>query len=683
MSTVGTLVLEWLRPIRLLGAIISAAVVLAAGTATSMLPGIAGGDVLLAGVVGGLMAFNTLLFFPPCGLALHPARFPPVLVVNVAPIPVVVLLYRVNPILADCVLFALAPGTVLARGRDATWGALATIGAINVLLPLLFGGAPGLAGLGAQAGVIGTIAAFLADAIATSLLRLAGLRTGARIVHGELARFVSDLAAAWRSRAPWPRARLWRHAERLQVLVAELSLAAQAARRSPPWPEESLPPAILLDAISRSTEVLHGTPDLPSEQREQIGSALDSLASARAFAEAGPAVESLRGLALASGPARDKPATTEFLGVALLLSDLSAASRMEGGLPVLAPKRTPPQPLEATAWRLAAQSALCMLLALLLMHVLPFPKPYWLPLTTFILVSASFGESARKSFDRILGTGAGLLTGQLVWMAAGGRTDVLTGVIGVSLVGMFSARNAPYRIMLFWLTVMLAMVLHLADAPLDFYAARLADTAIGIVLVLVITGFVLPVRTGEMARGRLRRLLTLAAARLRDIADALRAPGGHGVPGKLADLADSARALHDLAGAEELEDSLLRRPRGALAERQDAADRLIRVLIYLDQLVPILSGRRITAGTLAMLDAVVAAIQDIVRHFGGDGSPVPLRPLQAQAVAQEATLASLFSSGALDTAQLQAERRMVGTLALLLGALGHLGAAAGVSVDYA
>ncbi len=263
-------------------------------------------------------------------------------------------------------------------------------------------------------------------------------------------------------------------------------------------------------------------------------------------------------------------------------------------------------------------------------------------------------------------------------MAAGGRTDVLTGVIGVSLIGMFSARNAPYRIMLFWLTVMLAMVLHLADAPLGFYAARLADTAIGIVLVLVITGFVLPVRTGEMARSRLRRLLTLAAARLRDIADALRVPGEHRVVGKLADLANSARALRDLAGAEELEDSLLRRPRGALAERQEAADRLVRVLIYLDQLVPILSTRHVSAGTLVMLDAVVAAIQGMVRRIDGDASPVDLRPLQAQAAAQEVALASLFASGSIDAAQTQAERRMIGALALLLGSLGQLAAAADV-----
>ncbi len=346
MSTAGTLILEWLRPIRLLGAIISAAMVLATGAIVSMLPGGTPEGALVAAVVGGLMAFNTLLFFPPCGLALHPGRFLPVLAVNVAPIPVVTLLYQVNPVLADCVLLALAPSAVLARSRDATWGALAVIGAINVLMSLLFAGAPGLAKLGAEAGVIGTITAFLADAIATSLLRLAGLRTGARIVHGELARFVSDIAAAWRSRAAWPRARLSHHAERLQALVAELSLAAQAARRSPPWPEESLPPAVLLDAISRSTEVLHDTPDVPAAEREQIGTAFNSLATARPLAEATPTVESLRALALASGPARDKPAPTEFLGIALLLSDLLEASRMEGGLPVSPLKQAPPQLLE-------------------------------------------------------------------------------------------------------------------------------------------------------------------------------------------------------------------------------------------------------------------------------------------------------------------------------------------------
>ncbi|MEO8714061.1 MAG: FUSC family protein [Acetobacteraceae bacterium] len=664
---------ERLHPVRLLDALVCTGFVLAAAAGGALLPH--PGHSLVPAILGGLMAFNGLLFFAPSALALYPRRFPPILIANVVPIPLVTLLYAANPLLADLALILLAPAAVLARAHGTTAAALTMIIAINTLVALLFAGAPDMARLGAECGVIGTFGGFAADATATLLLRAAGMGAGRRLLIGELARFLAALSAAWRSEAAWPTARLSAHAAHLRQLVADLTLAATAARAPPPWPGDVLPPAELIEAISRTTAGLHGSQHLPKAVDAQMRATLAALvvaADADALGRAAPDVEALRGLACSRDLAADDASPAELLGVALLLSDLVQASLLKAGSasppPASAPRAVSVIP-DATSSRLALQAGVCMVLALALMHTLPFPKPYWLPLTTFILVSASFGESARKSLDRILGTGSGLIIGQLIWMAAAGRNDVLTLAIGVSLVGLFSARNAAYRVLLFWLTVMLAVVLHMADAPLSFYAARLADTLLGTAIVLLVTGLLLPVRTDDVLRTRLATLLSLGAERLRDDAAALRTPGPHRRAGMLDEVAGSAQALHDLAAAETLENGLLRRPRGQPAQRQEAADRLVRVLIYVDQLLPVLSGSRVTEETLALVDEMAAATRDASPRIGAGAEPARLDTLRARGIARTAALGTAFASGALDAIQLEAERRLLSAMDGLLNVL--------------
>lgn len=658
---------ERFHPVRLANALVCAGFVLAAAAVGSQLPMTQSGQSLISAILAGLMAFNTLLFFAPCALALHPLRLPPVLLANLAPIPLVTVLYAANPLLADLALVILAPAAVIARARGPTAGALMTIIAINTLVPLLFAGIPGMARLGAECGVIGTFAGFAGDVASTQLLRIAGLGAERRLLRGELARFLADLAAAWRSGAAWPTAQLSAHATQLQQLIADLTLAAAAAKAPPPWPSDVLPPGVLIEAINRSAAALHDASGLSEPESAQVLSTLDALrvaAETGTLAQAAPAVAALRSLALSRDLAWEDAAPTELLGVSLLLSDLVQAGQMRAE-PVVPPRAPPPAASlmpDAISLRVALQAGVCMVLALAVMRMLPFPKPYWLPLTSFILVSTSFGESARKSVERILGTGAGLLTGQLIWMAAAGRNDVLAVVIAVSLVGLFAARNAAYLVLLFWLTVMLSVVLHLGDAPLSFYGARLADTALGTCIVLLVTGLLLPVRTDDAMRARLATLLGLAAARLAEAASALGTQGPHGRIGGLGGIAGSADALRGLLAAEELENGLLRRPRGQPVQRQAAADRLVRVLIYVDQLLPVLSAAPVSSETVALLRDMATATRDAADRTAAGAVPGGFDALRAREVAQRAALGVAFANGTIGIIQFQAERRLLGAL---------------------
>ncbi len=687
---------ERLHPVRLLDALVSTGFVLAAAAGGALLPDVKPGQAMVAAILAGLIAFNTLLLFAPCALALYPRRLPPALVVNVAPIPLVALLYAVSPLLADLVLVLMAPAAVIARAHGPTAAALTTSAAIYTLVALLFADIPDLPRLSAECGVIGAAAAFAADAVAVLLLRVPGLSVERRLLRAELAGFLADLAAAWRSDGTWPTARLSAHATQLQQLVADLTLAAAAAKAPPPWPADVLPPADLIEAISRSAAGTRACPGLSKAQDAETRTTLEALAvAARAGAldQAASSVDALEHAALAGDPAADDKAPAELLGLGLLCSDLIEASRMKAEPPgAPAPPPSPSLIPDPTSLRLALQAGVCMVLALVLMRLLPFPKPYWLPLTTFILVSTSFGETARKSVERILGTTAGLLAGQLLWMAAAGRNDILTVVVAVALVGLFNARTAAYRVLLFWLTLLLSMVLHMADAPLSFYAARLADTVLGTVLVLLVTGLLFPVRTDDAMRTRLAALLGLGADRLAGAAAALRTPGLHGRAGMLGGIAGAAQALHDLAAAERLENGLLRRPRGQPAQRQEATDRLVRVLIYVDQMLPVLSASRVSEETVALLADMAAATRDAAHRVGTGAAPADFAPLRARGAARKAALAAAFTNGSIDAVQLQAERRLLNSLDGLLHVLealevtmaaspvarkwGHIGAAA-------
>jgi uncharacterized membrane protein YccC len=331
-------------------------------------------------------------------------------------------------------------------------------------------------------------------------------------------------------------------------------------------------------------------------------------------------------------------------------------------------------PIDRLYARLALQAVVCMVIALIAMHVLPLPKPYWLPLTAFVLVANSFGETVQKSVERVLGTAAGLLIGQVIWLLAGDRVLLLQAVIVFSVAGIFFSRNGSYRVLLFWLSLMIAIVLHIGGASAQFYAARLIDTAIGVVIVLVVTAVLLPVHTGHAVRQRIAGLLDMVAAQLNQAAAVLQrpAPGVHA--GSLEQITSATRELETLASAETFESGLLRHPGMGLRRRAHAAAQLVRCLLYVQELLPELDGARVSSGTIALMGDAAGMAGAAARRITS-GEEAPSADLHEKIRAQVDVLCDAYTRGAMPWAQMQAERRLLQALALLPRAVATLSTA--------
>lgn len=331
-------------------------------------------------------------------------------------------------------------------------------------------------------------------------------------------------------------------------------------------------------------------------------------------------------------------------------------------------------PTDRLYTRLALQTVVCMVVALIAMHLLPLPKPYWLPLTAFVLVANSFGETVQKSVERILGTAAGLLAGQVIWLVAGDRILLLQAVIVFSVAGIFFSRNGSYRVLLFWLSLMIAIVLHIGGASVQFYAARLIDTVVGVVIVLAVTAVLLPVHTGHAVRQRISRLLDMVAAQLNQAATALQQPGSGVHASSLEQITAATRELETLASAETFESGLLRHPGMDLRRRAQAAAQLVRSLLYVQELLSVLDGMRVSTGTIALISDAAGLASAAARRIS-TGEDASSADLHAEIRTQVDALSEAYTRGAMSWTQLQAERRLLQALALVPRAVATLSAA--------
>lgn len=328
--------------------------------------------------------------------------------------------------------------------------------------------------------------------------------------------------------------------------------------------------------------------------------------------------------------------------------------------------------------RLALQCAVSLLIACIVMWLLPFPKPYWLALTAFIVTANSLGETAEKSLERIIGTVLGLIAGTLAWLAVSPMAWLAAAILGVCVFAIYYERAARYRTMLFWLSFLLSLLFHLADAPGSFYLARLADTFIGTGIAVLVTMVLLPVRTGEAVRRQIAVLLGFTAEKLRRMASSLALPGRHSRTGALAETMGASEALSGLGAAEGLEALLLHRPRAERRQRAAAAERIGRCLLYADQLMPLLPAETEIINALREVSVEIEHAAEAVRM---EAVPRPLIPLRCVADSHRAALSS-FHAGRLTRDQFEAALRLFEALAVLAAAVDQVAQTAPAGVDW-
>ncbi|HET6183828.1 MAG TPA: FUSC family protein [Acetobacteraceae bacterium] len=329
--------------------------------------------------------------------------------------------------------------------------------------------------------------------------------------------------------------------------------------------------------------------------------------------------------------------------------------------------------LGGTQSRLALQCVVSLAIACAVMWLLPFPKPYWLALTALIVTANSSGETAQKSLERIVGTVLGLIAGTLFWLATSAVPVLaLAGLLGC-VFAIYYERTARYRTMLFWITALLSLLFHLADAPRAFYVARLADTLIGAAIAVVVTMLLLPVRTGDAVRAQIVALLEDAARQLGDTAALLEAPGPHARPFRAAAAASLAETIAGLSPAEGIEALLLRHKLAEVRRRVIAAGRIGRCLLYIDQLVPLLPG--VAAGVPAALRAAGAAVAGAAEAVRSGSAPRPSASGDALARAQAAATEA-YRAGHIAIDQFEAALRLDEALAVLAAAAVQVAATA-------
>jgi len=313
------------QPRRLGGALVyTAAVVVSAETVQALAP--PGNSAMLAPIFGGLVAFNLLLFFPPGTLAGHPLRVAAALLAFLVPLPLSPLLYQWSPALADAALVLAAGLSVLARPLGTLLNGLALLIALNLLIPLVMGGAPALAPLGALAAVVGTLLAAGADWVVAALRRARAPGFERRLLQAELAAFLADLARAWREGRVSPDPRIAARVERVRALREEVA---------PDGVEgvATLPPDAMLEAVERGVGALREQAGVMSPRVEAaVTRLLDALAAAARAGSpdaARQALAAIRAVAVSPPEPGELEPPPRVFGLALLLSDLVEAGIAE------------------------------------------------------------------------------------------------------------------------------------------------------------------------------------------------------------------------------------------------------------------------------------------------------------------------------------------------------------------
>jgi uncharacterized membrane protein YccC len=140
---------------------------------------------------------------------------------------------------------------------------------------------------------------------------------------------------------------------------------------------------------------------------------------------------------------------------------------------------------------------------------------YWAVIAAFITFMGvnNSGEQARKGLYRIAGTVVGIGIGSLLATAVGHRPYWSIAVILISLFFGFYLMRINYAFMVVGITVMVSQLyVQLGEFSNSLLGLRLAETAIGASVAIIVVTLVLPLRTRRVLRVALRDHVHAVAA---------------------------------------------------------------------------------------------------------------------------------------------------------------------------
>jgi uncharacterized membrane protein YccC len=305
--------------------------------------------------------------------------------------------------------------------------------------------------------------------------------------------------------------------------------------------------------------------------------------------------------------------------------------------------------------RLALRTTLAGLITFALAHVLALPQGYWAVLTSVIIIQASVGSSLKASLDRLMATVAGAIWGVAVALAVPHGTLPLLGAalaLALAPLAILAAFRPSFRLAPVTAIIMLLSASGSQLGPLSYAIDRVLEIALGCVIGLAVSLFVLPARAHglmtDVAAKAVRIMGELLDVLLRDPSAAADRPAVATLHGRLRgaiagveSLAEEARRerAHRLTDAPDPEPVArnLRRLRNDLASLGRS----------LGEPLPTPAQYYLGAALAGLRDKLTAFLAAAAGAFEGGGPPPDLTPVDSALAAFDEAVAALRRAGAL------------------------------------
>jgi uncharacterized membrane protein YgaE (UPF0421/DUF939 family) len=201
--------------------------------------------------------------------------------------------------------------------------------------------------------------------------------------------------------------------------------------------------------------------------------------------------------ATATGTGDFTPAVNLFAGWLPGSAGVSSVASIEPG-------DRPDERVPLKPWtRMAIQTGIAMALATAFGDMLDASRYYWAVIAVFVtfMGANNSGEQTRRALYRISGTVIGIVIGSLVVDAVGNHAHWTIAVVLVAFfLGMYLMR-INYTFFVIAITIVISQLyqeLHVFSNNLLLW--RLAETALGAVITILVVTFVLPLRSGRVLR---------------------------------------------------------------------------------------------------------------------------------------------------------------------------------------
>ena len=170
---------------------------------------------------------------------------------------------------------------------------------------------------------------------------------------------------------------------------------------------------------------------------------------------------------------------------------------------------------ELTGWqrvttRQSVQVGVAGTLAIVVGELISPTRWYWAAITAFVIYAGtvSSGETLSKGWQRVLGTVGGVVAGVVVAALVGGNGTISLVLIGVCIFFAFYLVQVSPALMIFWITLMLALLYGLlGQFSVGLLLVRLEETAAGAAIGIVVAYVVLPTSTRNTIGGNAHTVL--------------------------------------------------------------------------------------------------------------------------------------------------------------------------------